>query len=99
MLGDEGLSRWTNFKLSEDDRKDPQNVFKVFQKSCGKDFSYWTAQTTLYKSIHQQKGETAAELDSRLSKILDECQFSTEDITNFLKRDILINTIKNYEVK
>ena len=29
MLGDEVLSRWTKFQLSEDDRKDPDNVFKV----------------------------------------------------------------------
>ena len=99
MLGVEGLSRWTKFKLSEDDRKDAQNVFKVFLESPGKVVSYWTTWATLFNNFHQQKGETAAELDIRISKIIDECQFPAEDITNFLKRDILINAINYYEVK
>ena len=99
LMLDEGLSRCTKFKLSDHDRKDPQNIFKAFWESLGKDVSYWTGWTTLYNSFCQQKGETAAELDIRLMKIIDECQFPTEDITNFLKRDILINAINYYEVK
>ena len=30
MLGDEGLSRWTKFKMSETDQKDPTKVFRAF---------------------------------------------------------------------
>ena len=100
MLGDKGLSRWAKFKISEDERKNPQNVFKAFWGSLGKDVSYWRAWATLYNRFHQQKGETAAaELDIRLSKIIDECQFPTENITDALKKDILINVINYYEVK
>ena len=85
MLGDEGLGRWMKFKLSDHDRKDPQNVFKAFWDSLGKDVSYQTAWATLYNSFHQQKGDTATEVDIRLSKIIDECQFPTEEITYYLE--------------
>ena len=37
MLGDEGLSRWTQFNLSEDDCKIPETVFNKFSESFGKD--------------------------------------------------------------
>ena len=30
MLGDEGLSRWTKFKLTDDNCKKPDVVFKTF---------------------------------------------------------------------
>ena len=33
MLGDEGLSRWTQFNMTEADKKDPEKVFhKVSRK-------------------------------------------------------------------
>ena len=63
MLGDKGLSRWTIFKLSEDDKKDKAIVFKAYRDSLGKDISYRTSQATLYNSLHQEKGETIAEVD------------------------------------
>ena len=99
MLGDEGLSRWTKFKLSDDDKKKPTEVFKAFRDSLGTDVSFRTARATLYNNLRQQKGETAAELDIRLSKLIDECKFPKEDISKFLKLDIFINALNYYEVK
>ena len=99
MLGDEGLSRWTKFKLSEDDQKDPEKVFKAFRDSLGSEESFHTARAKLY-TFRQQKGETVNELDIRLSRLIDECKFpEPEAISQFLKRDILINSISYYEVK
>lgn len=98
MLGDEGLSRWTKFKLSEDDRQDPGKVFKAFRDSLGSDESFRTARAKLYL-FRQQKGETVNEMDIRLSRLTDECRFPTPEIAAFLKRDILINAISYYEVK
>ena len=31
--------------------------------------------------------------------LIDECHFPTEEITKFIKRDILINSLNYYEVK
>ena len=75
MLGDEGLSRWAKFKLTEAEKKVPETVFKKFRDSLGKDISYRTARATLYNGFRQQKGETIAELDVRLSQLIDECKF------------------------
>ena len=63
MLGEEGLNRWTKFQMTEENKKDPDNVFAEFRKSLGKDISYRTARATLYNSFRQKKDETAAELD------------------------------------
>ena len=49
MLGDEGLSRWNKFKLSDEKKKNPKEVFQEFRDSFGRDVSYWTARATLYK--------------------------------------------------
>ena len=55
---------------------------------------------TLYNSFQQQKGETATELDIRLSRLIDECQFpGPDDIAEFLKCNIFISAINYYEVK
>ena len=83
MLGDEGLSRWSKFDMGVDARKIPKDVFAKFKESLGKDISFRTARATLYSSFRQQKGETAAELDLRLSKLVDECKFPT-DPTNVI---------------
>ena len=100
MLGDEGLSRWSKFKLSDDDKKKPDTVFQKFKDSLGKDISFRTARATLYNSFRQQKGETAAELDVHLSQLIDECKFpEPPEIEEFIKRDIFINAINYYEVK
>ena len=104
MLGDEGLSRWTKFDISPDDRKDPKNVFEKFRESLGKDISYRTARATLYNNFRQKNRETAAELDIRLSKLIDECNFpkdtaNRKGIKEFIKQDIFINAINYYEVK
>ena len=71
------------------------------KESLGKDISFQTARATLYSSFRQQKGETAAELDLRLSKLVDECKFPTDptNVKDFLKRDIYINALNYYEVK
>ena len=95
MLGDEGLSRWNKFKMSAADKKDPDKVFQAFPDSFGKDVSYPTARATLYKNFRQNQDESIAELDIRLSMLIDECHFPTEEITKFIKRDILINSL-NY---
>ena len=101
MLGDKGLSRWSKFDMGEDERKNPKNVFTKFKESLGKDISFRTARATLYSGFRQQKGETAAELDLRLSKLVDECKFPPDpkNIKEFLKRDIYINALNYYEVK
>ena len=44
MLGDEGLSRWSKFSLSDDDRKEPTTVFQKFRDSL----DYRMAHATLY---------------------------------------------------
>ena len=98
MLGDEGLSRWEKFNMNAEDYKDPNKVFAEFKKSLGKDISFRTARATLYNSFRQQKGETAAEMDLRLSKLVDECNFPAA-VKDFLKMDIFINAINYYEVK
>ena len=99
MLGDEGLSRWSKFDMGADARKVPKDVFAKFKESLGTDISFQTARATLYSSFRQQKGETAAELDLRLSKLVEECKFPTAAIKDFLKRDIYINALNYYEVK
>ena len=99
MLEDKGLSRWKKFKLTDKQMKQPVNVFKVFLDSLGKDISFWTARAKLYKNFHQHQDESIAELDIRLSALVDEYKFPTDDIATFIKRDILINSINYYEVK
>ena len=101
MLEDEGLSRWSKFDMGAEERKNPKYVFTKFKESLGTDISFQTARATLYSSFRQQKGETAAELDLRLSKLVDECKFPTDptNVREFLKRDIYINALNYYEVK
>ena len=77
----------------------PEKVFQAFHDSFGKDVSYRTARATLYKNFRQNQDESIAELDIRLSTLIDECNFPTEEITKFIKRDILINSLNYYEVK
>ena len=98
MLGGEGLNRWTKFQMTDENQKDPKNVFTEFKKSLGQDISYRTARATLYNSFRQRKDETAAELDLRLSKLIEECKH-TAAVKEFLKTDIFINAINYYEVK
>ena len=99
MLGDEGLSRWTQFNMTEADKKDPEKVFTRFRKSFGKDVSFRTARAQLYNNFRQKDKETITELDLRLSALIDECKFPSDAIKTFLKRDILINSINYYDVK
>ena len=97
MHGDEGLSRCSKFDMGADARKKPEDVFTKFKESLGTDISFQTAKATLYSSFRQQKGETAAELDLRLSKLVEECKFRTA--ADFLRRDIYINALNHCEVK
>ena len=83
MLGDEGLSRWKKFNMSDEDKKDPEKVFKEFRDSFGKDVSYRTARATLYKNFRQHQDENNAELDIRLSSLINDCNFPSEEITKF----------------
>ena len=99
MLGDEGLSRWTQFNMTEADKKDPEKVFQRFRESFGKDVSFRTARAQLYNNFRQKDKETITELDLRLSALIDECKFPSDAIKTFLKRDILINSINYYDVK
>ena len=99
MLGDEGLSRWKKFNMSDADKKDPKKVFKEFRDSFGKDVSYHTARATLYKNFRQHHDENIAELDIRLSGLINDCNFPSQEITKFIKQDILINSLNYYEVK
>ena len=55
MLGDEGLSRWTKFKMEDTDSEDPNKVYKKFRDSLGNDVSYRTARATLYNNFRQKK--------------------------------------------
>ena len=82
--------------MSAADKKDPDKVFQAFRDSFGKDVSYRTARATLYKTFQQTQDESIAE---RLSALIDECHFPTEEITKFIKRGILINSLNYYEVK
>ena len=101
MLGDEGLSRWTKFKMEDTDSEDPNKVYKKFRDSLGNDVSYRTARATLYNNFRQKKDETANELDIRLSKLIDECKFPTEatNVKDFLKKDIFIYAVNYFEVQ
>ena len=85
--------------MGADTRKKPNDVLAKFKESLGTDISFQTARATLYSSFRQQKGETAAELDLRLSKLVEECKFPTAAIKDFLKRDTYINALNYYEVK
>ena len=38
-------------------------------------------------------------MDIQIPRLVDECNFPSEDMTDFIKRDILINVINYYEVK
>ena len=38
-------------------------------------------------------------MDLRLSSLIDDCKFPSDDIKTFIKRDILINSINYYNVK
>ena len=84
--------------MSDEDKKNPKKVFKEFKKSLGKDISSGTARATHYNSFRQKKEETAAELDLRLSKLIEECKLPGV-VKDFLKTDIFINAINYYEVK
>ena len=99
MLGDIGLKKWQKFNLSADDRKDPAKVFKAYRDSLGNDISFRTARSTLYRNFQQGKSETIHELDLRLSKLVDECAFPTDEIKQHIKLDILVHSTRYYEVK
>ena len=53
----------------------------------------------LYDNFRQKEKESIIELDLRLSALIDECKFPSDDIKTFIKRDILINSINYYDVK
>ena len=99
MLGDTGLKKWQKFKMSEDDRKDPEEVFKKFRESLGNDISFCTARSTLYHTFQQQEKETTHELDIRLSKLIDEFAFRRDKVREHIKLDILVHACRYYEVK
>ena len=87
------------FKLSDEDNKKPDTVLKAFCNSLGTEISHQNAHTTLYNSFHQQKSETATELDIKLSRLIDECHFPIhDDIAKFLKWEVFNNPINYYEV-
>ena len=99
MLGETGLKKWQQFKLSADDRKDPDKVFKKFRESLGNDVSFRTARSTLYRNLQQATDETIHQLDLRLSKLIDDCAFPKEEIKEHIQLDILIHACRYYEVK
>ena len=43
--------------------------------------------------------ENIAELDIRLSSLINDCNFPSAEITKFIKQDTLINSLNYYEVK
>ena len=92
MLGDEGLSRWTQFNMSEDDQNVRERVFNRFCESFGKDISYRTARAKFFDNFCQKEKASIKELDLWLSALIDDCKFLTDNIKTFIKRDILINS-------
>ena len=99
MLGDEGFNSWSKFKLSDEDIKKLDTVFKVFHDGLGTDISHCNACMTLYNRFFQQKDKTATRLDIRLPIPTDKCQFpKPDDITAFLQCDIFMSTINYYDI-
>ena len=87
-------SHWSKLKISDEDKKKPDTVFKASHDSLDTVISHHNAHATLYNSFYPQKDDAATELDIRLSRVIDESQFPKhDDITELSKWDIFINAI------
>ncbi len=75
LMGDEGLRRWNNLTLSDNEKKDPKEVWKAFEASLEKSQTFWSYVDEYLSDFRQGPTETTAELDVRIQTLVRKCQF------------------------
>ena len=98
--GKEASERWTDLKdlLSEEDQKDPDQVFSAFSCSFEKSSSHWQARDKYLGDVKQDKQQTTAELDIYIKDLVRRCQFKKVEEESY-KIDLLYHATVHIEVR
>ena len=96
----EASERWVTLKeqLTDEQQKDPDEVFKAFANSFEKSSSHWQARDKYLSDIKQGKHQTTAELDIYIKDLVRRCQLSPEQVET-CKIDLLYHATAHFEVR
>ena len=81
FLGTKGLTRWQHLNISkqDDEKKNPENVFKAFADTLEVSTSYWNHINEMYSNIRQGEQGTTDQLDQHIKILVKKCGYTTEN--------------------
>ena len=81
FLGTKGFKRWQHLNISKQDneKKNPENVFKAFADTLEVLTSYWNHINEMYSDIRQGEQETTDQLDKCIKILVKKCGYTTEN--------------------
>ena len=101
FLGKEGFKWWNTLPISknDNDKKDPEAVFKAIADTLEVSTSYWNHIDEIYSDIKQGEHKSTHQLDQHIKDLVERCQYKTEDEKMVHRTELLFHTTKHFEVK
>ena len=80
FLGTKGFKQWQHLNISKKDeeKKDPENVFKAFADTLEVSTSPWNYINEMYSDIRQGEQETTNQPDQCIKILVERCGYMTE---------------------
>ena len=96
-----GFKQWQHLNISkqDDEKKNPENVFKAFADTLEVSTSYWNHIDEMYSNIRQGKQETTDQLDQRIKILVEKCGYTTENEKKQHQLELLFHAMKHFKVK
>ena len=101
FLGTEGFKQWQHLNISkqDDEKKNPENVFKAFTDTLEVSTSYWNHINEMYSNIRQGEQETTDQLDQCIKILVEKCGYTIENEKKQCQLELLFHAMKHFEVK
>ena len=65
--------------MQEENKKDPDEVFKAISDTLEVSTSYWNHIDEMYSEIKQEEHETTDQLDQCIKDLIERCQYSAKN--------------------
>ena len=101
FLGTKGFKQWQHLDIckQDDEKKNPENVFKAFADTLEVSTSHWNHIDEMYSDIRQGEQETTDQLDQRIQILVKKCGYTTENEKKQCWLELLFHAMKHFEVK
>ena len=97
-MGEKGRELWKNFGISQERRKDPENVWAAFEQHFTPSNTFWSFREETYRIQPQGQKETCDALEARINLLLKRCKYDAA-VEEIKKQEMFLIACKYFEVK